>query len=807
VQRYFCIHGHFYQPPREHPWLESVELQDSAHPYHDWNERITAECYEPNASSRILDDEDRLIDVVNNYSRISFNVGPTLMGWLETKAPEIHEAILAADLESRAAHSGHGSALAQVYSHPILPLCNARDRRTQVLWGARDFAQRFGRPAEGMWLPETAVDLNSLEVLAEHGVRFTILSPDQAGHVRPLGTGSWHDVRGGRVDSRRPYRVRLQSGRTIDVFFYHGDVSHAVAFERLLSRGDQFAKRLVGAFRDDDDRPQLVHVATDGETYGHHHRHGDMALAFAVQWIEARGLARRTNYGEFLELHPPDHEVRILENSSWSCSHGLGRWSRDCGCSSEFRDGWRQAWRAPLREALDWLRDELAPRFERDAALLLADPWAARDDYIEVVLDRSPESVDAFLRRHAREPLGELETSRTLKLLELQRQAMLMYTSCGWFFEEPSRIETLQILRYAGRAVHLAQELFGEDLEPSLVERLALAPSNVAAYGDAGRIYERKVRPARVDLATFGANYAAGLLFDDPVGRGGNTAFSVRCDAPHIRSAGKSRLAVGRMQVTSRITREAEELIFGLLHLGDHNLSGGVRTFRGEESYTTMVREVDGAFSRGDLPEVLRLLDEHFLGLTYSLKTLFVDEQQRILERVLEETLEEVEAVYGRLYRDHASLIRFLGSLDAQAPRALQAAAELVLNGSLRRELDATELDPAKLGPLLEEAQRAGVILDREELGFAARGALERLFERFAVASDDLALLARLQTTVEVFRKLPFDVELGNVTNGFLRLARVVYPGYRRASDADARAREWVERFSSVARALRVIVD
>jgi alpha-amylase/alpha-mannosidase (GH57 family) len=453
MERYICIHGHFYQPPRENPWLEAVELQDSAYPYHDWNERITAECYAPNGAARILDRDGRIKKIHNNYTRISFNLGPTLLAWLKENSPETYQTVLSADPESRKIFSGHGSALAQAYNHMILPLANRRDKTTQILWGIRDFVHRFGRRPEGMWLPESAVDLETLDLLASLNIHFTILSPHQAQRVRSFRGRAWHDVSGGRIDPSRAYEQRLASGRKINIFFYDGPISRAVAFERLLTSGENFAKRLMGAFSDVRTWPQLVHIATDGETYGHHHRHGEMGLAYALEYIESNNLARLTNYGEYLEKVPPTHEVKIFEHSSWSCCHGVERWRNDCGCNTGMNPGWNQAWRAPLREALDWLRDSLASSFVEKGRQFLKDPWKARDEYIAVILDRSPENVERFLHEHAARELTAADKILVLKLLEVQRHAMLMYTSCGWFFDELSGIETVQVLRYAGRTV------------------------------------------------------------------------------------------------------------------------------------------------------------------------------------------------------------------------------------------------------------------------------------------------------------------------------------------------------------------
>ena len=334
-----------------------------------------------------------------------------------------------------------------------MPLANSRGQENAGDLGIRDFRKRFGREPEGMWLARAAVDVETLEHLAVCGILFTILAPHQAKRVRKIGSGKWKDVTGGRIDPTRPYVVRLPSGHRITVFFYDGPISRAVAFEGLLKRGEDLAMRLASGFRADRNWTQLMHIATDGETYGHHHRFGDMALAFALHHVEKEGLAQLTNYGEFLERFPPTHEVKIEENTSWSCAHGIERWRSDCGCNSGGHGGWNQAWRRPLRDALDWLRDELARAYEEKASHYLHDPWAARNDYIDVILDRDRGTVDEFFTKHGRRVLAGDERTEALKLLESQRHALLMYTSCGWFFDEISGIETVQIIQYAGRII------------------------------------------------------------------------------------------------------------------------------------------------------------------------------------------------------------------------------------------------------------------------------------------------------------------------------------------------------------------
>ena len=491
--RYVCVHSHFYQPPREDPWTDEVEREISAWPFHDWNERIAADCYTPNTAARILDGDRRIVKTVNNYSQISFDLGPTLLAWLEKKVPETYQAICQADRESRERFSGHGSAMAHAYNHVILPLANSRDKVTQVFWGIQDFVHRFGRRPEGMWLAETAVDLESLEIMASHGIKFTLLSPRQAKAVRVNGTHTWQDVSGGRIDPSQAYRLSLPSGKSMSLFFYDGPVSQAVSFEGLLHNGEKFIDRLLTAYSSGRGRFELVHVVTDGEVYGHHHAQGEMALAFALEQIESRGLARVTNYGEFLEKHPPSSEVQVVENTSWSCAHGVDRWRRHCGCHLSRAD-WSQEWRAHLRDAIDWLRDEVADRYEQKAAELVEDAWAARNDYIQVLLDRSDESWTRFQCRHCSRGLSLAEEETLSQLLELERHAMLMYTSCGWFFDDVSGLETRQVIGHAARVVELAEALFHKNLESPLLEKLERAKSNIPEHGNGRTMYEKLVR-------------------------------------------------------------------------------------------------------------------------------------------------------------------------------------------------------------------------------------------------------------------------------------------------------------------------
>jgi alpha-amylase/alpha-mannosidase (GH57 family) len=803
VNRFVCVHGHFYQPPRENPWLEAIELQDSAFPYHDWNERITAECYGPNATPRILDGKNRIVRIENNYARISFNFGPTLLSWMEQNAPGVYAAVLDADRASRERFSGHGSAMAQAYNHVILPLATRRDKVTQVAWGIRDFTHRFGRFPEGMWLPETAVDVESLEVLAEHGILFTILAPHQAARVRRIGRAEWEDVSGGQIDPRRPYRVTLPSGRMIAVFFYDGPVSRAVAFERLLQRGELLVDRLIGAFDVAPAEDQLVCIATDGETYGHHHRFGDMALAFALHHLETTGAARLTNPSEYLASHPPDHEVEILENTSWSCPHGVGRWQADCGCRT--RPDGNQKWRAPLRDAMDALRDALAPAFEAKGRELFADPWAARDDSIGVVLDRA--SLEDFLQRHAVRELSAAERIVAAKLLELQRHSLLMYTSCGWFFDDLAGLEGQQILQYAGRAIDLAEGLFGPGFEAPFLDRLATAESNDAERGDGRKVWEDFVRAARVDLDKVGAHYAVSSLFEDYGDRTRIYCYDLLREDFTLVPSGRARLAFGRVRIVSDVTGESGRVSFCVLHLGDQNVSGGIGRFASEDAYGSLVRRLLETFARGDLAAVLRLVDQTFASGTYSLKHLFRDEQRKIVRLILEDTLAEANAAYRQLYEQHTPLMRFLHDHGIPLPRAFRVAAEFALTTALRRSLEAPSPDLARIETALTEAGRVGVRLPEDGLAYAFRRTIERLSERWRSSPESRQALSDLKILATLAQSLPFGVEVWNAQNVFYELMQSAWPERRRrAAEGDADAVEWVALFEALGEKLAVFV-
>ncbi|MBK5276702.1 MAG: DUF3536 domain-containing protein [Desulfuromonadales bacterium] len=802
MQKFLCIHGHFYQPPRENPWLETVEIQDSAYPYHDWNERITAECYAPNTATRNLDNDGRIMGIVSNYARISFNFGPTLLSWMEKFAPDTYHAIQAADRQSITWRSGHGAALAQVYNHIIMPLASLADKRTQVRWGIRDFEHRFQRFPEGMWLAETAVDLETLEVLAEEGIHFTILAPHQAARVRRIGTGRWKDVSGSRIDPTQAYLCRLPSGRSITIFFYDGPISQAVAFEKLLSSGERFADRLMSGYSDHDKHPQLVHIATDGETYGHHHAFGEMALGHALNYIEINNLARLTNYGEYLELHPATHEVQIIENSSWSCVHGIERWRNDCGCNSGGHSGWNQQWRRQLRESMDWLSGQLAAGYEDGLADYVKDSWEARNDYIEVMLDRSEENVAAFLLRHSRYPLDEDASVAVLSLLEMQRHAMLMYTSCGWFFDDLSGMETVQIIQYAGRAMQLAEIYCIQGIETQYLERLALAGSNLPEQGNGAEIYANYVNSAMIDLLKVGAHYAVSFVFEE---YGEETdIFSYRAyrEDHQIFHAGQMRLAVGKIFIRSSITRKTDRISFCNLYFGGHTLNCGVCSFVGEEAYLTMKQEVISAFNEGDFAAVIRLIDTHFGMHNFSLKDLFRDEQRHILRLIISGTLQEFEDKFITLYENSKSLMGFVRDTGMPVPNYFMTTAGTALNLKLQKMFTSETADLDRLKEDVNEIGSWDVGLDKVALEFIIRRRIEGSMAALLEEPENDQILSELLLLVEAQALLPLEVNLWQAQNMYWTMLQSRASDLRSDEGGTSERRSWSETVKNLGQLL-----
>jgi alpha-amylase/alpha-mannosidase (GH57 family) len=802
LEKFICIHGHFYQPPRENPWLDEVEVQDSAYPYHDWNERVTAECYARNAAARILDNNQRIVDIVNNYSKISFNIGPTLLSWMQDKAPDIYAAVLEADRLSQQQFSGHGSAMAQVYNHMIMPLTNTKDKRTQIIWGIKDFESRFKRKPEGMWLAETAVDLESLDIMAEQGIKFTTLASHQAKRVRKSGSQPWLDVAGSKVDPRVPYSCHLPSGRQICIFFYDGPIARGVAFEGLLNNGEQFARRLTEDFTDSDPNAQIVNIATDGESYGHHHKFGDMALAYCLNYIESHQQAKLTVYGEFFQKYPPTQEVEIVENSSWSCAHGVERWRSDCGCSTGGQAGWNQKWRAPLRNSLDWLRDEISPLYETQMAAFTNDPWGARDRYIEVILDRSEENMGRFLQNIAGRPLQEDEKIKILKLLEMQTNAMLMYTSCGWFFNEISALETVQILKYTARTIQLAQDAAGVNLEEGFMSRMADAISNVPELKDGAHIYRTMVKPSIVDLLRVGAHYAMTSLFEQYASTTNLYSYTVQSEQYDLKEAGRLRLAMGRAMVRSKVTWEQARICFAVLHLGDHNFIGGVDHLKAEE-FVKMHTLMTNAFLLSDTPGVIGGIKDYFKYHNYSLWHLFKEEQQKILNQVLKSTMVDIETSFRQIYDHHYPLMQIKNDISLPLPRMLMTVVEFILNRDISAVLEAEDVDIKLFKQLVEEMKRWAFKRDQANFTFLASERISRLMNQLSEHPDDIHLMEKIITILELLGQLNLDLDLWKAQNIYFAMGRRIYTDNLSKTGAQERAVRWVKLFEHLGEILQ----
>jgi len=739
---------------------------------------------------------------------MSFNFGPTLLMWMQSFSPELYEAILEADRQSMQLHGGHGAAIAQVYNHLIMPLATSRDKRSQILWGIKDFQFRFRRPPEGMWLAETAVDLETLDILAEQDIKYTILAPHQAARFKKIGVEEWTELEGRQIDPTMAYLCRLPSQRTITLFFYDGPISRAVAFENLLNSGEGFAQRLLEGFSDSRDWPQLLHIATDGESYGHHHHFGDMALAAAMNHIEENDLAILTNYGEYLGRCPPTHEAEIVEHSSWSCAHGIERWKSNCGCNSGGRPEWNQEWRGPLREALDWLRDRLAARYEEKGKAYLKDPWRARDDYIEVILDRSDGSLNAFLVKHAVRLLSDQERIDVLKLLEIQRHAMLMYTSCGWFFDELSGIETVQVIQYAGRTLQLANGLLGKGLEKEFLPKIGAAKSNIPEHGNGAVIYEKFVKPAQVDLTKVGMHFAFSSLYKEYEKSTRIFCYTVATEDYEKRVADEASLAIGIISVVSEITREHAKLIFCVVRFGRHDFKGGACSDTEEPACSYLKEDFLSAFDKGYFTEIIGLMDKQFGTHSYSLLDLFQDERRAILNLVIDTAYKEFEESYRSLYEHNRSLMEFVQETGMPVPKAFLDSAQLSLNLELKEAITEEEIDADEVRKIIGNMTRWNISSISPDTEIFIRRYIEGLMTSLSIAPTDFGLLTRTLNVLELLQTVPIHTVLWAAQNIYNNVASTTYRElHSRAQRGDQSAAAWVESFRKLGNALSLNLD
>jgi alpha-amylase/alpha-mannosidase (GH57 family) len=753
MKNYICVHGHFYQPPRENAWLEEIELQESAAPYKNWNDRITNECYHPNAVSRILNDSGRIVDIVNNYAKMSFNFGPTLLSYLEARHPGTYQKILDADKQSLEFFDGHGSAIAQVYNHIIMPLATRRDKETQVKWGIYDFEKRFGRKPEGMWLAETAVDLETLEVLEENGISFTILAPNQARRFKHLNDDAWTDG----IDSRRPYMCKLPNGKTITLFFYDGDRSQGVAFKGYLNDGKRFAEELLSGFEIGSQEAQLVHIATDGESYGHHHEHGDMALAYCMRFIENSGIAKVTNYSQFLNLVPVSYEVEIHENSSWSCAHGVERWKSNCGCQTGGEPDWTQEWRAPLRNALNWLKGHFDQIFEREMLGYHNEPWALRNGYVKVLFNRSEENKSAFFDHFFPGKLSPAKKTRITRLLELQKHAMYMFTSCGWFFTELSGIETIQVLQYANRGIQLIESETDENLNEQFKDQLADAVSNIPEMGNGRTLYERFVEPKRLSLSQVGFHYAVNALFNDE-----DRALSVlnyECISEDLvrYKAGNSIMAIGRTRVKSRVTGSKRKLSFGILYIGNHHMIGSTGDYMLEPDFKKFVAETKLAFDSSNILHVNDIFLKNLKGPRFSFFDLYKEEQLKILEGVLSANTQTAMSSFKRIFERNYGLLNLMKGQRLVLPYLLKKNLEIVVEYEMEQIFieNNEPLNLKKLQEIVHEILKWEVALDKDKFNFLIGKKIYAMVRDYKPNTEDIHLIDNM------YRGLHYIHEIG----------------------------------------------
>jgi alpha-amylase/alpha-mannosidase (GH57 family) len=752
------IHGHFYQPPRENPWTDLIDREPGAQPFHDWNERIHAECYRPNAFARISDNHGRVERIVNNYANLSFNFGPTLLHWLERNSPETYARIIEADRESVRRRGGHGNAIAQAYHHAVLPLCNERDRRTQVRWGVADFRRRFGREPESLWLPETACDAATLETLIEENLKYAVLSPSQAERVRPSGSTAWRSVADDSIDTSVPYKFlhRDGSGRALSIFFYDGQIARGIAFEGLLASSHALVSACERAAHAG---ARIVNVATDGESYGHHYHFGDRCIAYALEVEAARRGLRVTNYGEFLAEHEPVFEVEIKagpdgEGTAWSCAHGVGRWSRDCGCNADAPEGWNQRWRTPLRAALDFLRDDFAPKFEDAGVQFFRDPWAARDAYVALLSNRAA-SREEFLRGHAARTLSRDEQVRALTLLEAQRAALTMYASCGWFFNDISGIETLQTLRYAGRAVELAGELGLAPPVARFLEILSEARSNLPDKGNGADIFLRTVEQSRVTPQRVAAHLAiCNLIERDEQTEGCESAgYGYQKIDFRKRRHGRVTLQTGRLALEELATGKPHEFALASMHFGEIDYYCALRPAGDGKDFAEAAETLWSLFRTASLPVLLRVSQEQFGPAEFGLEALLPEGQGHLSRSVFGNLIDRFMEEYEHLYEENRRVIERLQEIGFHPPRELRLAAEMTTSRRLELELRERQRgggDYSRAVEIARDAARFGYRIDRTPV--------TRIFEEMLT---DAAHLLVVRPTAENIQSARMLIALG----------------------------------------------
>lgn len=776
-KKYLTIHGHFYQPPRENPWIEEIEVQESAYPNHDWNEKISIQCYAPNGASRLVDGANSIIEISNNYQYMSFNFGATLLAWLEKHHKTAYDKIIEADIKSRELNNGHGNAIAQVYNHVIMPLANQNDKYTQVIWGLKDFQKRFQRNAEGIWLAETAVDAQTLEVLIDCGVKFTILSPYQAKCINKIGEHNWQDVSWGSIDPSQPYRYYVEGTdkqKYIDLFFYDGSISKSVAFDNLLCDGKKFSYRLNEGYVEQRNRPQLINIATDGESYGHHTKFGDMALAYVLKVGSQELGFEITNYANFLEKYPPEYEVDIKPVSAWSCSHGVGRWCDDCGCSTGAQPHWNQKWRKPLRQALDYLRDELIKLCSIQGTKYYIDFWEARNNYIDVILDRSKENIDKFFKENGKKNLSAQNKVKALKLMEIQRFCQLMYTSCGWFFADISGLETTQILKYALRAMEISEEFSKLNYQKTFLSILQKAKSNIVEFGNGKDIFNRFVKPCKVAYNKITAQYAIESSFRDIKEDSKNErlyCYNIKKNHYKTYKNINNTLTTGRLEITSDVTFEKKDMCFVMLQTQNCEFYCAVKEFGCLEDYNLERKEIVSAFEKNSIIETMQAMELYFGNRFYSLKDIPMDRRKMILENIVIKRLKKASRTYKELYDSLLAPISYLNDLGMDIPEGFRVCAKYTLLSDLEQNLIALFNDSDK--EALNKLKETKRLADKFRIKLATLNAntilTNRIVELFTNLKNNITSknIQEILGFFELIENLQIEVKISEAQNEF----------------------------------------
>jgi len=685
--KYTIIHGHFYQPPRENPWTGEIEPQDSALPFHDWNERIASECYTPNTCSRVLNEESLINKIVNNYVYFSFNFGPTLLQWIEHHTPETYKKILEADKKSMDLNNGHGNAIAQVYNHVIMPLASDDDKRTQIEWGIKDFTHRFNRFPESMWLAETAIDTKTVNLLIEYGIKFIILSPHQADRIRSFNSMSWIDVSTGLIDTRVPYRIfhrdnddKVNKKKYLDVFFYNASLSSAVGFEHLLTDAFSFAERIQHSFDSWSPAGQAVIIATDGESYGHHEKHADMCFsAFCTRETANRDFSI-TNFGNFLEMFPPQFEVVLKsgphgEGTAWSCAHGVGRWCRDCSCSTGGLHNWNQKWRAPLRESFNYLKHEINAMYDKKLKLHVRDLKKLRNDYIDVILNT--ENKAAFVKKHVKSPKKSFNKSTMFKLLEAQHNAQLMYTSCAWFFADVSGIEPVQNMKYAAKIIEILDEFTDKDTEAEFLKILDKANSNIQEQGSGKDCYERYVKTSIYQPEMIIGNYAIETFVLNEVTDRKIFHYKLHTVLHEKKHDGSSPVYKGMVKITNEKTDFIDNFIYYLF----------VPSYKDIHCY---ILNSDENLEFNVSP--VNTIEDKIASLThskfYGLKDLIGYNRENLIQLALKEEMNRLKRIFNDIYKKNIDLLSSLKQYDLDLPKVLKEVCSFALTEKITKEIN-----------------------------------------------------------------------------------------------------------------------